>query len=88
MYQQASWMEMLTEIDTKINENKACSLDDILNGFHMLTEEEQRQMIGIMQSINKKSLPKGRDLKDTQSVIHKTLMMATFANNYRREKVR
>lgn len=87
LLQQSSWIEMLTEIDLKINESKVCSLDDILPGFSKLTEEEQQQMIGIVQSIGKKSLPKGRDLKDTYSVIHKTLMMATLSKSYRREKV-
>eukprot|EP00192_Tetraselmis_astigmatica_P019482 CAMPEP_0117683388 /NCGR_PEP_ID=MMETSP0804-20121206/20362_1 /TAXON_ID=1074897 /ORGANISM="Tetraselmis astigmatica, Strain CCMP880" /LENGTH=218 /DNA_ID=CAMNT_0005493955 /DNA_START=240 /DNA_END=896 /DNA_ORIENTATION=- len=84
---QASWMELLTELDSKINETKSCGLDDILPGYLKLTPEEQMKLVGIVESINKKSLPKGRDLKDTQSVIHKCLVQAVFSEVYRKPKV-
>jgi len=83
---QASWIEFLTELDTKINERKMCALDDVLPGFLRLTPDEQRHLTGVMQGIGKKDLPKGRDLKDNHSIIHKTLLMAVQSQQYRKPK--
>lgn len=64
-----------------------CALDDILPGFLRLSPDEQRHLTGIMLGIGKKDLPKGRELKDNHSIIHKTLLMAVQSQHYRKPKV-
>jgi hypothetical protein len=87
VWQQASWLEFLGELDTKINERKMCGLDDIIPGILRLSAEEQRHLTGLCLGIGKKDLPKGRELKDNLSIIHKTLLMAVQSLQYRKPKV-